>query len=162
MGRLKERIEVAVNALATLTSLPLGESVNDVVRDAAIQRFEHTFEAVWKAAQLYLREKEGLEQGSPKGVVRACLQVGLLTEDASRLAMVMVDDRNLTGRTYNEVLAQRIYANLKGYADFMADWLQAMAVRSEECYAMEGVRNENIMIYMFSRKQEFWLKIFTQ
>lgn len=139
MGRLKERIEVAVNALATLTSLPLGESVNDVVRDAAIQRFEYTFEAVWKAAQLYLREKEGLEQGSPKGVVRACLQVGLLTEDASRLAMVMVDDRNLTVHTYNEVLAQRIYANLKGYADFMADWLQAMAVRSEECYAMEGV-----------------------
>jgi nucleotidyltransferase substrate binding protein (TIGR01987 family) len=126
MGRLKERIEVAVNALATLTGLPLGESVDDVVRDAANQRFEYTFEAVWKAAQLYLREKEGLEQGSPKGVVRACLQVGLLNEDESRLAMVMVDDRNLTVHTYNEELAQRIFSNLKDYAEFMAVWLTAM------------------------------------
>ena len=50
----------------------------------------------------------------------------LLTEDQSRLAMVMVDDRNLTVHTYNEELAQRIYANLKGYADFMADWLKVM------------------------------------
>jgi nucleotidyltransferase substrate binding protein (TIGR01987 family) len=126
MDRLKERIEVAVNALATLTSLPLGESVDDVVRDAAIQRFEYTFEAIWKAAQLYLREEEGLEQGSPKGVVRACLQVGLLTEDESRLAMVMVDDRNLTVHTYNEELAQRIFSSLKDYAEFMAGWLTAM------------------------------------
>ena len=126
MGRLKERIEVAVKALATLTALPLGESVDDVVRDAAIQRFEYTFEVVWKAAQLYLREKEGLEQGSPKGVVRACLQVGLLTEDESRLAMVMIDDRNLTVHTYNEELAQRIFSNLKDYAEFMAVWLTAM------------------------------------
>jgi nucleotidyltransferase substrate binding protein (TIGR01987 family) len=126
MGRLKERIEVAVKALATLTALPLGESVDDVVRNAAIQRFEYTFEAVWKAAQLYLREKEGLEQGSPKGVVRACLQVGLLTEDESRLAMVMIDDRNLTVHTYNEELAQRIFSNLKDYAEFMAVWLTAM------------------------------------
>jgi nucleotidyltransferase substrate binding protein (TIGR01987 family) len=122
MDRLKERIEVANNALATLAELPLGESVGDVVRDAAIQRFEYTFEAIWKAAQLYLREKEGLQQGSPKGVVRACLQVGLLTEEESRLAMVMVDDRNLTVHTYNEEL----YSNLKAYADFMATWLAAM------------------------------------
>ncbi len=126
MDRLKERIEVAVNALATLTNLPLAESVDDVVRDAAIQRFEYTFEAIWKAAQLYLREKEGLELGSPKGVVRACLQVGLLSEDESRLAMVMVDDRNLTVHTYNEELAKRIFSNLKDYAEFMADWLKAM------------------------------------
>ena len=129
MDRLKERIDVAVNALATLTSLPLGESVDDVVRDAAIQRFEYTFEAIWKTAQLYLREKEGLEQGSPKGVVRACLQVGLLTEDESRLAMVMVDDRNLTVHTYNEELALRILSNLKDYAEFMADWLTAMGAQ---------------------------------
>ncbi len=126
MGRLRERLGVAVNALATLSSLPLGESGDDVVRDAAIQRFEYTFEAVWKAAQLYLREQEGLEQGSPKGVIRACLQVGLLTEDQSRLAMVMVDDRNLTVHTYNEELAQRIFANLKDYAEFMEVWLTAM------------------------------------
>lgn len=74
---------------------------------------------------IYLSRK-GWSKAPPKGVIRACLQVGLLTEDQSRLAMVMVDDRNLTVHTYNEELAQRIFANLKEYAEFIAVWLEAM------------------------------------
>jgi hypothetical protein len=34
-------------------------------RDASIQRFEYTCEAVWKTAQLYLRNFENLELASP-------------------------------------------------------------------------------------------------
>ncbi|SDM70837.1 Nucleotidyltransferase substrate binding protein like [Geoalkalibacter ferrihydriticus] len=63
MDRLKERLEMAEKALGSFQDLPLGKNVDDIVRDAAIQRFEYTFEAVWKAAQLYLREKEGLDRG---------------------------------------------------------------------------------------------------
>ena len=33
---------------------------NAVLRDAAIQRFEFTFEAVWKALKLFLEENEGI------------------------------------------------------------------------------------------------------
>jgi hypothetical protein len=40
----------------------------------------------------------------------------------------MIDDRNLTVHTYNEELAQRIFSNLKDYAEFMAVWLTAMGV----------------------------------
>jgi nucleotidyltransferase substrate binding protein (TIGR01987 family) len=127
MDRLKERLDVAEKALATLQELPLGESGDALIRDAAIQRFEYTFEAVWKAAQLYLRQQEGLEQGSPKGVVRASLQAGLLTEEQARRALDMVDDRNLTVHTYNEELARRIFSHLHGYAGLMKVWLQAMS-----------------------------------
>jgi nucleotidyltransferase substrate binding protein (TIGR01987 family) len=130
MERLKERLTVAQKALTTLTSLPLSEVVDDVVRDAAIQRFEYTFEALWKAAQLQLRVHEGLEQGSPKGVVRSCLQVGILTEDQARKALEMVDDRNLTVHTYNEKLAQLIFSRLCDYAELMNDWLAVMVSRS--------------------------------
>ena len=126
MVRLTERLEVAGKALKSLRDLPLGKNVDDIVRDAAIQRFEYTFEAVWKAAQLYLREKEGLEQGSPKGVVRTCLQVGLFTEEQARLALELVDDRNLTVHTYNEELAKLIFSHLSHYAELMADWLRKM------------------------------------
>jgi len=131
MDRLKERLEVAGKALASLQDLPLRGAVGDVVRDAAIQRFEYTFEAIWKAAQLYLREREGLEQGSPKGVVRACLQAGILKEAEARLALTMVDDRNLTVHTYNEDLAQRIFSELHNYAELMAKWLGVMQGRQE-------------------------------
>ena len=41
----------------------------DIVRDAAIQRFEFTFELVWKTLQLYL-EHEGLESSGPRAVLK--------------------------------------------------------------------------------------------
>lgn len=62
MGRVLERIQVAEKALATLKELAFLEDPSPVERDAAIQRFEYTFEAFWKALQAYLREKEGLRQ----------------------------------------------------------------------------------------------------
>lgn len=126
MDRLKERLEVAGKALATFRELSLDDVDNDVIRDAAIQRFEYTFEATWKAAQLLLRVREGLEEGSPKGVLRACLRIDLLTEDQVRLALEMADDRNLTVHTYNEKLARKIFSRLAGYADLLQTWLNSM------------------------------------
>jgi nucleotidyltransferase substrate binding protein (TIGR01987 family) len=126
VDRVRERLSVARRALGTLQELPLREPADAVVRDAAIQRFEYTFEAVWKAAQAYLRQVEGLELGSPKGVVRACLQVGLLDEKQARLALEMTDDRNLTVHTYNEELAKRIFSHLEPYQGLIRDWLDAM------------------------------------
>lgn len=126
MDRLKERLQVAGKALATFCELPLTDADDDVVRDASIQRFEYTFEAIWKTAQLFLREREGLVAGSPKGVMRACLQVGLLTEDQVRLALEMADDRNLTAHTYNEELARKIFSRLAGYASLLQTWLNSM------------------------------------
>jgi nucleotidyltransferase substrate binding protein (TIGR01987 family) len=99
------------------------------VRDAAIQRFEYTFEAVWKAGQAYLREVEGLVVGSPKGVVRLSLQVGILGEEDARLALAMADDRNLTVHAYNEAIAEAIAQRLAGYARLTDRWLQAIAER---------------------------------
>ncbi|MFN3679218.1 MAG: HI0074 family nucleotidyltransferase substrate-binding subunit [Thermosynechococcus sp.] len=127
MDRLRERLVVAQKALATLQELPLGERTDTIIRDAAIQRFEYTLEAVWKVAQLYLREREGLDIASPKGVIRACLAVGLLTPEESRLALKMVDDRNLTVHTYNETLADAIFSRLAQHAMLMDRWLAALA-----------------------------------
>ena len=66
--------------------------------------------------------QEGLEIGSPKGVIRGFLQVGLFTEEQTVLALAMVDDRNLTSHTYNEGLAEQICEQLDNYAELMADY----------------------------------------
>jgi len=118
MGRFLERIQVAEKTLATLKELAFLQDPSPVERDAAIQRFEHTFEAFWKALQVYLREVEGLEGASPKGVIRLVREVGLLEEEA-RLALGMVDDRNLTVHTYNESLAQAIFRRLPEHTRLM-------------------------------------------
>ncbi len=126
MERLKQRLESAKRALKTLQELLSLHSLTVIERDAAIQRFEYTFEAVWKAGKAFLREIEGLEIGSPKGIIRSFRQVGLLTEEQTVLGLVMVDDRNLTSHTYNEGLAEQICENLDSYAELMADWLDHM------------------------------------
>ena len=77
MGRLNERLDVARRALQTLQELPLVGDVTDIQRDAAIQRFGYTVEAVWKASRQFLRDAEGLEVGSPKGAFRGLLQVSM-------------------------------------------------------------------------------------
>lgn len=128
MERIRWRVSTAQKALKTLKELSGLKDPNLIKRDAAIQRFEYTFEAIWKTAQNYLEEKEGLSIASPKGCIRASREIGLLTEPQTSLALQMADDRNMTSHTYNEIIAKRIYRNLKGYAALMENWLGAIRV----------------------------------
>lgn len=129
MERLKERLATARTALTTLEEVLAVPSPTKVERDAAIHRFEYTFEACWKAAQRHLAVVEGLTVGSPKACVRASREVGLLSEEQVIVGLEMVDDRNLTVHTYNEAVAARLHGNLRRYADLMTHWLAAMHAR---------------------------------
>jgi len=128
VDRLTQRLEIAARALTTLDEILTSRTPDKIVRDAGIQRFEYSFEAVWKAAQAVLREKYGLPLGSPKPVVRACFENALLTEEQARSALAMVDHRNLTAHTYNEQLADEIFSALPGYAKLMRAWLARLSV----------------------------------
>ena len=129
MERLHERLVTAEKALARFEEVMALTSPNLLERDAAIQRFEFTFEAVWKAAKTFLVVQEGIDVGSPKGVVRSCREVGLLDESATVMALTMADDRNLSVHTYNEPLAVEIYGRLGNYCPLMGRWLTAMKER---------------------------------
>lgn len=126
MERLRERLSVAQRALSTLEELLALQNPSRVERDAAIQRFEYTFEACWRAAQRYLQTVEGLSVGSPKACVRAFRELGLFSDEETVVGLEMADDRNLTIHTYNEPVAERIYRNLHRYADLFGHWLTVM------------------------------------
>jgi nucleotidyltransferase substrate binding protein (TIGR01987 family) len=126
MDRFRERLTIAERTQGRFAELADRALGSEIERDAAIQRFEFCFEATWKAAQAYLRASEGVEVGSPKAAIRSSLEVGLLSEPDSRLALAMTDDRNLTVHTYNEELARRIAAELGGYAALLGRWIEAM------------------------------------
>ena len=126
MDRLSQRIQMAHRALATLQELALLAAPTTVERDAAIQRFEYSTEACWKAAQSVLSTQFGLELASPKSVIRASAQNALLTESDARLAMDLVDDRNLTAHTYNEALAQAIWSRLPTHLSILQRWLATL------------------------------------
>lgn len=125
MERVRERLETARRALGSLEAA-LQAPKTELNRDASIQRFEYTFEATWKAAQIYLKRVEGQESASPKGTIRLSYQSGLLTEEQAKGAMQMAEDRNLTVHTYREDLAEEIYGRLAGHAGLMRAWLGKM------------------------------------
>jgi nucleotidyltransferase substrate binding protein (TIGR01987 family) len=126
MEGVKERIDLAGRAGAALEEA-LGLPPSPIVRDAAIQRFEFTFEATWKAARAYLLAVEGVDAASPKAVIRACRRAGLLREDEAAAALAMADDRNLTSHTYDETLAAAIFSRLPGHGSLLRAWVDRMA-----------------------------------
>ncbi len=130
MDRHEQRIKTAEAALKTLIDILDSPGLNDIQRDAAIQRFEYSFEAVWKAARAYLFDVEGIDAASPKRVLRESRNVGLLSDEQTALGLQMVDDRNLTSHTYHEGLAQKIYEKLEIYAGLMQSWLHSMKQQS--------------------------------
>jgi uncharacterized protein YutE (UPF0331/DUF86 family) len=73
-----------------------------------------------------LFEHEGIDVGSPKGVIRSCREVGIFTQDQTITALEMVDDRNLTVHTYNERLAVEIYNKLRAYEGILKVWLEGL------------------------------------
>ena len=89
----------------------LGEALSapetDLSRDAAIQRFEFCFELGWKVIQEKARG-EGLDCYSPKSCVKLAFKNQWVKEETSWL--VMLEDRNRTSHTYDEVLAAGVYS----------------------------------------------------
>ena len=130
MERLTRRLGDAESALARFGEVLAIERPTDIVRDAAIKRFDFTFEAVWKAAQRYLADMEQIKAGSPGAAIRACRENGMGDEDSAEARLRAVEDRNLTGHMYSEALAQEIFARLPEHCATLAAWFAEIAVRA--------------------------------
>jgi len=120
LERLEIRYEDAKKAIGTLREI-FQEPFSVIVRDAAIQRFEYTFEAFWKFIKEYLRIREGIVCNSPKSCYREIFSVGIIKEDETVKLLEMTDDRNMTSHTYKEKVAQIIFEKLNEYSALMED-----------------------------------------
>ena len=132
MERLTQRLRDGEAALARFGEVLAIERPTDIVRDAAIKRFDFTFEAMWRAAQRYLADRELIEAGSPGAVIRACRESGIGDEATAEAQLHAAQDRNLTGHAYDEALAQEIFARLPGHRDTLAAWFADIAARARQ------------------------------
>jgi nucleotidyltransferase substrate binding protein (TIGR01987 family) len=123
MEQLKERLESCQRALTTLDEI-LAMTFSTVVRDASIQRFEYSFESLWKLLKAYLYRYEGIVCNSPKQCFREGLKVELLSVEEVETCLAMTDDRNLTSHTYLEAVAEAIYRQLPSYLAVMKSLLE--------------------------------------
>ena len=108
MERLKISLELFEKALVSLEEISC-EPFTIIIRDATIQRFEYTFEAMWKCIKIYLRAVEGIECNSPKRCFREFQSVSDSDVADTEILLEMTDMRNLTSHTYIEQIAQDIY-----------------------------------------------------
>jgi len=130
MERIKRRTEELERAIKTLREI-FQEPYSIIVRDAAIQRFEYTFEAFWKLVVEYLKKHEGIRCNSPKSCFREALSAGLITEEQAMTCLEMTDDRNLTSHTYIEKIAEQIYKNIESYRQLMEAILSLIKMKSQ-------------------------------
>ena len=119
MDLLSLKLASARSALGALDEALRITDPSPLERDGAIQRFEFTFEAFWKAARIWLDRHEGLPCSSPRACIRALGQVGILDPAETTAALAMVDDRNLTVHTYHEETAQTIFQRLPAHASLI-------------------------------------------
>ncbi len=107
--RLEQRKIEYYKALARLQDA-LNQPTTEYTKDAAIQRFEFTYELAWKTLKLCLEAKD-IDVRNAKDTLKAAFEQGFIQEaDGWSL---LHQKRNLTSHTYDEALAEEVYSFLK-------------------------------------------------
>ncbi len=114
-----QQTKKALQALGVMVRKPMDEDRGNI--DASIQRFEFTIELFWKLLKRIL-ESKGVEVRYPKDVLKEAYAGGLIDDEKAWLRMLR--DRNLTSYTYDENLADEIYAHIKLYYPILEQALQ--------------------------------------
>ena len=95
----------------------MGKPKDAIVRDAAIQRFEFTFELLWKTLKSHLRSRGAEEITFPKDILKEAFRAGLIDEEERWFDML--DTRNMTSHIYCEKMADEAYSKFSGYLDLI-------------------------------------------
>jgi len=109
MGINLSAVSKALQSLQDALSPP---PKNDRERDGAIQRFEYTFELIWKTAKKIL-SYHGVESHSPRSVIRDLGQQGWIDDVDEWLGFL--EARNLTSHTYEENSAEEVFESAKRF-----------------------------------------------
>ena len=96
----------AINRLAEACEQPL----NSFVRDSVIQRFEFCWELAWKSLKLRL-EQLGVLTLNPRDTFREAVNKGIIQDGNAWSDLQKY--RNMTSHTYNEALADDVYAYVR-------------------------------------------------
>lgn len=126
MAGLARRLAEAEAALATLDEAVAKAPDSLMERDSAILRLIYTFEAVWKACQEALAEREDIEVASPNTAIRAARRLGWLSDEDAEAAMKIGRDHDLAVHMYRRQVGVEIEERLAGHAAVLRRWLEAL------------------------------------
>ncbi len=103
----RRNLSKAADFLAKTLAVPQ----SDIQQAAAIKAFDFCFELSWKVLKERLLE-EGIEVATPRGALRAAGDAGMIGSVEEWLGYLAA--RNLTSHTYNQPVADQVYAVIGG------------------------------------------------
>ena len=95
----------------------LEQSESPIVRDACLQRFEFSYELLWKTLKVFLEEIHGVRAVSPRQVFKEAIALTLIEKE--QIFIEMIESRNTLSHTYNEKQAMKIYTKCSDYLSVM-------------------------------------------
>lgn len=127
----------ALRSFSELTALDLSHlaetleaRIIDGLENGQAQKFEYTIELAWKAVKVALREQEGLDEASPKKVIKAWYLTGHLSEDDYLALIQAIDDRNRLSHVYDQAQFRAIVARLPDHAALLTRLLSTLTSSS--------------------------------
>lgn len=126
MESVEAAVGLADKALATLEELTAETPKNAVERDAAIKRFEYSYDTGWKAGREFLARRYKLDRNSPTTVFRGFMDAGLIGPPFVRQLLALGDDRNKTAHTYRQSLAEEVAERLPEHAKTLRRFVEIM------------------------------------
>lgn len=109
--RLGEKYSDFSKALSRLEEVLDIEPFDDYIYDAAIQRFEFTYELAWKLLKAFLFFQGIVEANTPRETFKEAFSAGIIIEGSTWIKML--EDRNLTSHTYDEEISKVVYYRIK-------------------------------------------------
>lgn len=110
---MKEELRYAISNLEkAFNKLKDGAETakDELEKDGAIQRFEFTFELLWKTLKIFLRDR-GVEVKTPKDSMIESFKVGWIENEETFLDML--EDRNKTSHIYDRETLEVIFERIK-------------------------------------------------
>ncbi len=91
-------------------SVGAAQAKSDLNKDGVIQRFEFSFELLWKTLKIFLEDK-GVDGKTPKDSLKAAFRIGLIDDEEAFLDMLK--DRNKMSHLYDEKESKKIFRRIK-------------------------------------------------
>ena len=113
---------------------------DELDRDGVIQRFEFTFELLWKALKIYL-EHQGIIVKTPRDSFVEAFKIGLFNDE--KIFLDMMEDRNSTSHIYDKETSKKIFNRIKNnYASEITKLIEQLKLTIEKLKSQDGTQTE--------------------
>lgn len=116
---------------------------DELDKDGVIQRFEFTFELLWKALKIYL-EHQGIIVKTPRDSFVEAFRINLF--DDEKIFLDMMEDRNSASHIYDKETSKKIFNRIKkNYSSEITKLIEQLKAHIEKLKSQDGPQTEGIL-----------------